>query len=444
MKWIFLLAIIMVTPALASDFRRNPRHLLPAAFLIGLMPFVMFPLHLYVAPISWPDWPGTVKGIEISLLDAMAVAIIAATRPVTTPLMLKFALGIIVTALIISTFASGQYWPPAFYGWQLFRAVLLYLAIARATAAHTDFPIRLLFGLGLGLVIEAISATSQYLGGDSQAGGNFGHQNLLGLASLFVALPAFALLLAGRRTAFALTILICEAVIVFTGGSRAAIGFLGIGLFGCILLSVWHRTSGRKAIISAVAFCALAGAAPVMMLAIERRPEEARQSSNEERERFKEAARMIIADHPQGVGANRYVIVANMGGYSARAGVPWNSSQRVAPVHNFYYLYAAELGLLGLGGLVALLAGLILVGVRSLKRVEWGERSELLVGVTAATIASAGHFAFEYVAMSFYIHYLFAINAGMLVALAAARGRVAPRKIDRHAPLNLTVVQEPS
>ena len=444
MKWIFLLAILMVTPVLASDFRRNPRHLLLAAFLIGLLPFVMGPLHLYVAPVSWAGWPGPVKGIEVSLLDAMAVAIIAATRPIRTPVILKIALGIIVTALIISTLASDQYWPPAFYGWQLFRAVLLYLAVARATAAHSDFPIRLVFGLGLGLVIEAITATLQFAGGDSQAGGNFGHQNLLGLASLFVAMPVFALLLAGRRTAFALGILICEAIIVFTGGSRASIGFLGIGLFFCIFLSIWHRTSGRKTIISTLAFCALAGAAPVMMLAIERRPEAQRAGSNEEREQFNEAARMIIADHPQGVGANRYVVVANLGGYSARAGVPWNSSQRVAPVHNFYYLYAAELGLLGLVGLVALLAGIILIGVRSLKRIELGERSDLMAGLTAATIASAGHFAFEYVAMTFYIHYLFAINAGMLVALAAARRQVAQGRHNQRAPLNLTAVQEPT
>ena len=357
--------------------------------------------------------------------------------------MLKVALGIYVTALVISTLASGQYWPCAFYAWQLFRAVLVYQAVARATAGHPDFPIRVLFGLGLGLAIEAITATSQYIGGESQAGGNFGHQNLLGMASLFVALPVFALLLAGRRTKFAIGILICEAVIVFAGASRAAIGLFGIGLFVCIFLSIWHRTSGRKTVISAVAFCALAGAAPVMMLAIERRPEEARLSSMVEREQFKEAARMIIADHPQGVGANRYVIVANIGGYSARAGVPWNSSQRSAPVHNFYYLVTAELGLLGLVGLIALLAEIILTGFRALRRVDWNERSELLVGVTASIIVASGYFAYEWVPMTFHIHYLFAINTGMLVSLAAARRQVAPRQFDRKAPLNLAVVQEP-
>ena len=444
MKWVFLLALLILTPALAAALRRQPRHLLLVAFLIGLIPFVMGPLHLFVAPISWAYWTGPVKGIEISVLDALAVAVIAVTRPVKTPLVLKLALGIIVTALIVSTLVSDQYWPCSFYAWQLLRAVVLYMGVARATAALPDFPIRILFGMGVGLAIEAITATSQYLGGDSQAGGNFGHQNMLGTASMFVVFSAFALFLAGRRTMLALAILGCEAVIVFTGGSRAAIGLFAIGLLVTIALSIRHRGSGRKAMMTAAAVIGLACAAPVMMMAIERRSDAARAGSSQERQQFIAAARMIIADYPWGVGANRYVIVANLGGYSDRAGVPWNTTERSAPVHNYYYLVAAELGLLGFVGLATLLAGLILTGVRALRRVEWNERSELLVGVTASAIVASAYFAFEYVAMTFYIHYLFAINAGMLVALAAARRQAAPARHNQRAPLNLTAVQEPT
>ena len=444
MKWVFLLALIVMTPALAAHLRGQPRHILPAGFMLGLLIFLIGPLDLYVAPISWAGWPGPVKGLEVSVLDGLAVAIIAATRPIKTPLMLKLALGIYAIAILVSTLMSGQYQPCIFYAWQLFRAVLVYQAVARATAGYSDFPIRVLYGLGLGLAFEAFTATSQYIGGDSQAGGHFGHQNLLGMASLLVALPIFALLLAGHRTKFAIGILVCEAVIVFAGGSRAAIGLFGIGLFICIFLSIWHRSSGRKTMICGLAFLGLACTAPVMMLAVERRSEQARLSSNEEREQFNKAARMIIADHPLGVGANRYVIVANLGGYSERAGVPWNVSERSAPVHNFYYLVAAELGLLGFIGLIALLAGIILTGIRALKRVAWSERSELLVGVTASAIVASGYFAFEWVAMTFHIHYLFAINTGMLVALAAAHQQIAPGRRNQRAPVNLTAVQEPT
>jgi hypothetical protein len=323
--------------------------------------------------------------------------------------------------------ASGQFWPCAFYAWQLLRAVLMYMAVARATATLPEAPIRILFGMGLGLAIEAVTATWQHFGGAIQAGGNFGHQNLLGMASLFVVMPAFALLLAGRRTALALGIVACEALVVFAGGSRATIGLTALGLLVAIVLSIRHRGSGRKAMISAVAFVALACAAPIMMNAIERRSEAERLSSNEERSRFVAAARMIIADHPLGVGANRYVIVANLGGYSDRAGVPWNTSERSAPVHNFYYLVAAELGLLGLIGLITLQAAVILTGIRALKRVEWNERSELLVGVTTSVIVASMYFAFEWVAMTFYIHYLLAISTGMVVALGTASRKAAAR-----------------
>jgi len=440
-KWLFVLALLVLTPALAISLRQRPRYLLPAAFLVGLMPFVMSPLHLYVAPVSWAGWPGAVKGIELSLLDALAIAIIAATKPVKTPLVLKFAVGIILVALCVSTIASGQFWPCMFYAWQFLRAVLVYMAVARATAALPAAPIQILFGMGLGLAIEAVTAAWQFMGGAIQAGGNFGHQNLLGMASLFVVLPAFALLLAGRRTALALGIVTCEAIIVYAGGSRATVGLAAIGLLVAIALSVWHRGSGRKAMAGAAAIIALVCAAPVMMLAIERRPEALRVASNDERQRFDHAARMIIADNPLGVGANRYVIVANLGGYSDRAGVPWNTSQRAAPVHNFYYLFAAELGLLGLIGLFTLQVGIILVGIRSLKRAGWSERSELLVGATTAAIAASAYFAFEWIAMTFYIHYLFAINTGIIVALSVTDRSAVPRRDRRPLALKVPAVQ---
>ena len=60
------------------------------------------------------------------------------------------------------------------------------------------------------------------------------------------------------------------------------------------------------------------------------------------------AAKMIIADHPLGVGPNQYLLVANIGGYSSRAGVAWNAANRSAPVHNSYYFITAELGFVGL------------------------------------------------------------------------------------------------
>ena len=84
------------------------------------------------------------------------------------------------------------------------------------------------------------------------------------------------------------------------------------------------------------------------------------------------AARMIIADHPFGVGPNQYLVVANIGGYSSRAGVAWNYANRSAPVHNSYYFITAELGFLGLIGMITILLSMIWTGLRALKRVGHG------------------------------------------------------------------------
>jgi O-antigen ligase len=116
------------------------------------------------------------------------------------------------------------------------------------------------------------------------------------------------------------------------------------------------------------------------------------------------------------------VVTANLGGYSDRAGVPWNWSERSAPVHNAYYLIAAETGILGLFGYVSLFASVILLGLRALRLKTNSESSELLVGFTASAIVTTVYYAFEWVPMLFQVHYLAATNTGVLIGLAFVVG----------------------
>ena len=107
---------------------------------------------------------------------------------------------------------------------------------------------------------------------------------------------------------------------------------------------------------------------PVLYSAIDRRTVEQREGSTEAREGMKAAARLIISDFPLGIGANRYVVVANVGGYSERAGLSWDPGSRGAPVHNSYYLVTAEMGWLGLAGLISLLVAGFWTAVRASRR----------------------------------------------------------------------------
>jgi O-antigen ligase len=159
-------------------------------------------------------------------------------------------------------------------------------------------------------------------------------------------------------------------------------------------------------------------AVPILYSAVERRSAEARAASSEERERMRSAAAMVMTDHPLGVGTNRFVAVANVGGYYARAGVAWSSG--AALVHNTYYLVAAEMGVLGLLAFLGLLIAVFSLALNNLKRAPPGFGSEYAVGTTVMVLAVAAHSYYEWITMYYVIHVLFAMNLGVMVALRAS------------------------
>ena len=440
MKWIILTILIGSLGPLTMFLRSQQKYLLHACFFMGLLVFFLDP-YLNISPITW-RWTGAVKGFEISILDVIAFAVIFATPAVRVPVSLKIGIGIYLTAIVIGTLSATQMTPALFSVWQLMRTILVFVAVARATAVVKDAPIALISGLGVGIMIEALLAAKQYAGGNTQPGGTLGHRNILGLTSHFAVMPAFALVLAGRRTKLFFFVVLAGAVVALAGGGRATIGLYAIGLIVTIAVSIRLKSTGRKNAIAGAAFLALLMAAPVMMWAIERRSEAARASSDEERSAMVRAARMIIADHPFGVGPNQYLVVANIGGYSSRAGVAWNHANRSAPVHNSYYFITAELGFLGLIGVITILFSMIWTGLRALKRMGLGERTDILVGVVSTFIIVSAHLAFEWLVATNYIQYLLAMSMGTMVGITAPlRQKVKVAKVRATAEPSALVSQ---
>lgn len=425
MKWIFLLALIIGTPALAGFLRSQPRYIVQACFVLGATMFFLAP-RLWAAPIAWPLWPGLARGIEVSFVDAISIALIASTKSVRIPLSLKLAFGIYCLAVLVSTFVAYQWIPATFYAWQLFRTVLLFIAVARVCATVEEAPVALISGLGFGLMIEALVVIYQYVTGNPRPGGSLGHPNFIGLSLDFVVFPAVALMLGTRRTYWPAATAGAGLIIAVLGGSRATMGLLAIGVILTVILSIRHRKTSRKNAFAGMLAMLLIAAVPAMLWAANRRTDAAKESSDYERSAMKQAAKMIIADHPFGVGANQYVLVANTGGYSQRAGVAWNEDNRAAAVHSTYYLVTAEMGFLGLVGFAATLVSIIVLGFRLLRRHVAGEHGELVPGLLATMIVAVAHISYEFVFMDFVLHYLFAISAGLLVAIAA-RSRSAAR-----------------
>ena len=433
MKWVFILGLILGTPALAALLRASPRLIVPTCFLLGVGIFMVGP-RLWAAPIAWPYWPGFVRGIYVSFIDAIAVALIASTSSARVPTVVKLAFALYCFGLVISTAtAEVGLMPIAFYAWQLFRTALLFVAICRVSATVKGSPIALIAGLSLGVIVEALVVSYQFSKGIPRPGGTFNNANYMGLGLDYVAFPALALMLGTRRLFWPGLTGLAAVVIAVCGGSRATLALVAAGIPLTVLLSVLHRRSMRKSAFAGLTILLLLVSTPLLIWGATQRSQEVLNSSDQMRQAMTLSAKMIIADYPLGIGANQYVPFANTRGYNERAGVPWTEDNRVVPVHNTYYLGAAEMGIIGLTGLVSLLGSFILVGFRLLGR-HWGEANdELVPGLLAAMVITAVHISVEFVAMDSLIHSLFAIAAGLLVGLrvqskAAARSGV-PRPV---------------
>lgn len=435
MKWIFLLGLMILTPALAAYLRGNRRHLPKAAFVLALLPFIEAKFNVSASPITWPAWQGIAKGITLSLTDAVAIAMIAASYKIRTPRIIALAFGLYVLAYLVSTALAPLRTASFFYGWEVLRAVLIYYAVARACVTHEKVPVAIFSGLVAGVATQGVAVAIEFAGGARQAGGWFGHQNLLGMATHFVVYPAFAAFLGGYQRNKALIALVAAVIIAFAGGSRATIGLIGMGLFATLIVSIWHKSSGRKTAIAAAASIGMLVASPVLLSAIDRRSDAERASSSDIRVKMMNAASDIVADHPLGVGANRYVVVVNTEGYAARNKVEWTSA--AAPVHNSYYLVAAEMGWLGLFGLIAVFLSSIWLAFSTLRQAKPGFRAEYAVGVAIAFIAVVAHSYVEWITFTYGIQAFFAMSLAMVVT-----ANTAPRKKLARRPASAAIGNE--
>ena len=434
MKWVFLLGLLVFTPLLTAYLAKNPKQLPKAAFVLGLLPFIETGYNVSASPIAWPAWPGMTRGVELSLTDSVAIAMLIAGSKFRSPMRLRIAFGAYATAIILSWLLSGNRMASFFYLWQVLRAVVVYFAVARCCARSSQVPPALLSGLMVGLCIQAVVASYQFATGQPHAGGWFGHQNLLGMVSHFIVYPAFAVFLGGYHKKLAAAAVGAGLIIAYAGSSRATIGLLVVGLILTALVSNWHRSNGRKLAFAGAALLGVALMSPILYMAVERRSAEQRTSSNKDRENMIAAARMIVADHPLGIGVNTYVMVANLGGYSARSGTGWQTG--AAPVHNSYYLVLAEMSLFGLMAFIGMLAAALSTAIRALRRTPPSFAGEYASGIAVSIMAVASHAYVEWITMIYQVHILFAMSVGLVASLLyrASSAEALPRTNNNRTP----------
>jgi O-antigen ligase len=419
-KWAGFVILVAAIVPISGWLRRNPAAIPKIWMLMGFLPFALVPFHLYVAVISWPDWPGHVKGAEFSVLDAVAMALYLSLPPARHPPPFRLSMALYFLAALLSAFQAGVPMAALFYPIQLARMFLVYAVATRACADPRVVP-ALLKGMAVGLLMEAALAIWQRFAlGMLQADGTLGHQNLLGLMSHLVVFPFFALLLAGLRGWLPAAVVLAGVLIEVLTASRATLGLAGFGYAAVFMLSALTRWTSRHAMVLLIGVAAIAVIAPLALSNFERRGEAALNSSDDERVALEATSAAMLADHPLGVGANSYVFVANLGGYYQNSGVPWTSFS--ATVHNIYWLVAVETGYLGLIAFVLLLLRPLIVAFRCAWRNRGDQRGELLFGLGTALLVVYTHSFFEWVFITFQPQYMYALVLGMVAGVAEQLG----------------------
>jgi O-antigen ligase len=439
MKWgVLVLALAAILP-LTAVLRRYPRMAPFFWVLIGALPFAQSKLSVFgISVVAWPDWPGFVKGAQISALDLIAIAVYLSLPAQKVSIPFKIVGPLYLATVVLSALQAEEPQATMFYTVQLVRVFFFYLVVLKGMMASKRFPLALMTGMALGLMAQAGIVVGQKLMGALQPAGTFGHQNLLGMVSHLVVFPLFALLLAGYRSWQSIGGPFAGAIIAVLTASRATIGLAGVGYAVLYSISTFRRRTLWKSLIG------VGGAVFVVILAQVALATLANRFSGnpldghyDERVAFERAADAILDDHPFGIGANNYSYFSTTQGYSAEALVATLDLTKSPHVHNTYKLAAAETGYLGLATLMLLLLRVLVVafraGWRSTRRGD--PRGELLLGFATALLVVYLHCNFEWIFFTTQVQYLMALDVGMIAGLATQLNywprRVASRRVLR-------------
>jgi O-antigen ligase len=429
-KWVGLAITLTAALALSVWLRRHNSRAPKVWVLVGLLPSLLtvrLPgvdqfAHLTMAFTSVTDLLAHyTHGAEFSVLDGLALALYFSLPARRDSLPFRLAMSLYFVAVVLSTFQSPYPMATLFYVWQLARMFLIYAVVARGAAADPGIVPAILTGMAIGLFLQVPAVLWQRIVLHlSQASGTYDAQNILGLNSHFIVFPMFALFLTRHGGWFSFLVVLAGLSVELLTASRATIGIAAASYAGLFMLSALRQWTSRKALIAASGIAVAVLLVPVALLLVQQRGAGSVVSSDVERDAFQEAARAMILRHPFGVGANNYVIVANVEGFNAAAHVPFDGWHGI--VHNVYLLVGAETGIFGLIAFLLVLVQPMIVGFLCSWRNRKDPRGDLLLGLSVALLTVAIHSLFEWVLISDLSQYPLAMEIGMVAGLAKQLG----------------------
>ena len=219
MRFVYFFFFILIIAGLSQFIRANPAQRPKVWFALGLSAWLASPYHLlFNLWPGWNMWSGYVKGLELTFVDMIAFAILASGIHKREPLRFRVAFLAYFLIVISSTFVSTVPSAAWLYVWQISRMALICIAITRSCADDRAAK-AIMFGMVLGMFYNSLFGIVDHAKGALQSGGLMGHQNLLGLMSHFVALPALALVLGGSREKWLWLGPLGGLIIVVVGGA---------------------------------------------------------------------------------------------------------------------------------------------------------------------------------------------------------------------------------
>lgn len=407
--------------------------------------------HSAVNLVSRELYRGPDRGFEFTATDLLCWALIVAMVarfprridwfPRGTLLLLLFFLN----ACVLATSAAQPLYT-AFSLWKCLRIFTLYWCTVNCLRLGTHRSYVWLGYAGAALVISVLAIEQKYLLGLYRVHGPFDHSNTIPLYANLI-LPVLLIWgLCDREMAawksvasvgFALGLLFA-VVCTF---SRAGIAFAGACFIAAVIWSNFRSSALRvRAGTLVLGLVMLAGIVRVTGPIISR-IQTAPKASEEARDEFNAAARMMLHDFPMGVGLNNFsYVLTNHTQYRERFQAMKNEQQS-GVCHHIYWLTVAETGYVGLALYLAIILRFAWTAGRG-ALLNKSIHGTLLFGILLGLGALQASGFFEWAFRVTPVMQMFMIQAAVAVAWMRATPQKRTATPAANERLTISVLQE--
>ena len=423
LKWLAALVAVIASVAAAPLLRANPRL---RSWTLGAMGFLPFAgLQHFSLNLVYADefYRGDSTGLEVTAIDFLMLALWLAL-PKRSPGPYRIARLLYLAAVLVPLSFAPVPVLSMFSLWKLLRMYAVVTVVARA-CEDPEAPPMLIRGFGLGVILQALYTLDEhYRLHEYQATGAFEHQNTLGMACSLIAPIALAIALSAPRRRMAWAAAAAASLAILLSLSRGSLIALILGFTIVFFISCIRSFTARKVRLAAGALVAGAAVALRVWATWSDRFLHAPKASAEGRQLFEQAAALMLADHPFGLGINQFSWALEHLGYSGRAGITGYDAGAV--VHNIYWLTAVELGWAGLLAYLFLIAAPLWTALHHSVRAPENPRGDVLAGCAAGLAATYAQGLLEWLSRQSAFAYLFWMVVALIAALARQLDEAEP------------------